>query len=130
MRNRELYEAALRLLGENTAADENEDYAERAPYLLATCVSEAAEIDRHLRLSRKEAPKPLVETVSLPLDEEFPLSDELSHAAVYYLAAMLILESDERRSDILYDRYCDSLLRIEEALPASLEPIADRYGAI
>ncbi|MBO7176250.1 MAG: hypothetical protein J6W14_02640 [Clostridia bacterium] len=128
MKNRELYAAALRLIAESTAEGDNPDYEERAPYLLAVCAQEAAEIDRKMRKIRGLSEAPEHNPVFLDLDSEFPLLNELMPAAILYLAAMLILEDDESRSDVLYDRYCDTLLRMEENLPASLEAIADRYG--
>lgn len=130
MKNRELYDAALRILAESTAAQDNEDYEERAPYLLAAFASEAGAIDRKLRIANQDTSAPKYSPVFLDLEHEFPLSDALAAAASLYLAAMLILESDESRSDVLYDRYCDTLLRIEENLPATKEVITDRYGNI
>ena len=130
MTNRELYEAALRLIAESTTEGDNADYEERTPYLLAVCAAEASEIDRKMRIIRGLEAAPAYSPVYLSLDEDFPLLPELAPAAIQYLGAMLILESDESRSDILYDRYCDTLLRLEESLPASLEPIADQYGSI
>ena len=128
MTNRELYDAALRLIAESTNAGDTEDYEERAPYLLAVCVQEAARIDRKMRKIRGLAEAIISSPVYLSLEEEFPLLQELAPAAILYLGAMLILDTDESRSDVLYDRYCDTLLRMEESLPASLEAIVNQYG--
>lgn len=126
MKNRQIYEAALRLLAESTVDGENEDYEERAPYILAAFCTEMTELNRQLS-SKNGASFAEYDPVFLPLDESFPLADRLSVAATMYLAAMLILESDEERSDKLYAQYCDAVSRISDAIPATLEPISNQY---
>ena len=124
MKNREIYESALRFLAESTAAGDNQDYEERASYLLAAFCTEMSELDRYLQGSSAQAP---IEAASLPLTAEFPLSSRLSSAASLYLAAMLILESDEERSDKLYAQYLEAISRIANHVPATILPITDKY---
>ena len=50
MINRELYENALRLLAQPTDGA-NDDYEERAPFLLASFCNEAQEVDSFLRMA-------------------------------------------------------------------------------
>ena len=45
MKNREIYENALRLLALSAHEGENEDYEERAPYLLAAFCTEMTELE-------------------------------------------------------------------------------------
>ena len=45
MKNRAIYDAALRLIAESTVPEETEDYEERAPYLLAAFVNECREVN-------------------------------------------------------------------------------------
>ena len=123
MKNRQIYEAALRLLAESTVDGENEDYEERAPYILAAFCTEMTALSRHLSAKNGNEYDP----VFLPLDDTFPLAGRLSAAATMYLAAMLILESDEERSDKLYAQYCDAVSRISDEIPATIEPISNRY---
>lgn len=126
MKNRDLYTSALCLLAESLEDGENEDYEERAPYLLAAFCTEIAEVDKKLRLSQGTQAK-AHDPVYLDLDTDFPLSDRFSNAASLYLAAMLILDSDEERSDSLYEKYCDSISSIADSIPASTESIVNRY---
>ncbi len=126
MKNQSIYDAALRLLAESTVAGENADYEERAPFLLAAFCTETAHLDSRYRHAA-DSEVVLREAVCLPLEEEFPLSDRFTTAAALYLAAMLILDSDEERSDKLYAQYCDAIMRISQAIPATLMPITDKY---
>ncbi len=126
MKNRQIYDAALRLLAESTVDGENEDYEERAPYLLAAFCTEMTELNAKLCKSQGNTPV-AHDAVLLPLEENFPLADRLSAAATLYLSAMLILEDDEERSDKLYAQYCDAVSRISDAIPATLEPIPNQY---
>ncbi len=126
MKNQAIYDAALRLLAESTVARETADYEERAPYLLAAFCTEMTELNRQLLLKDGKSPASY-DAVLLPLDQNFPLADRLSAAATLYLAAMLILESDEDRSDKLYAQYCDAVSRISDSIPATLEPIHNQY---
>ena len=127
MKNQAIYDAALRLLAESTVAGEAEDYEERAPYLLAAFCTEMSELDNKLRKVRNEAAGILSDTVLLPLDSDFPLSPRFTVAASLYLAAMLILDSDEDRSDTLYGQYSDAVSRIADSIPATLTSIVDKY---
>ena len=66
MTNRDIYLRALSIIGESCDAEENEDYEERAPYLLAAFCTEAKEIDFHLMLASE--PKHIqVGKISLPM---------------------------------------------------------------
>ena len=127
MQNREIYESALCLLAESTVAEENADYETRAPYLLAAFCTESEELDAKLRAAAKMPSAPTLEAVLLPLDEAFPMMPRLSTAAALYLAAMLILDSDEERSDKLYAQYADIVSRLNDSLPASKHPITNKY---
>ena len=127
MKNKELYEGALRLLAEDPDADENEDYEERAPYLLAAFCGEAEALDRSIRRAEGMAAGKEFNPVWLPPEGEFPLSGRLSGAACLYLAAMLVMDEDPALSDRLYDRYSDAMATIATSQPAALEAIPDRY---
>lgn len=127
MQNRVIYDAALRLLGESTADGDNKDYEERAPYLIAAFCSEMRELNERLCRAKGAVSPELTECICLALDQAFPLSGRFSSAASLYLAAMLILESDEDRSDKLYAQFSDAISRIADGIPAVLESITNRY---
>ncbi len=125
--NQEIYQSALALLSLSPTAEGNEDFAERAPFHLASFCTEAEELDQLYRAANDLEPGVSFHKVFLPLDSDFPLSDRLAPAAGYYLAALLILDEDPDRSDELYDKYADAMCAIRAELPASLHPIKNQY---
>ena len=127
MKNRVIYENALRALSQRASDFGNEDFEERAPYIIASFCNEAGEIDSLLRASLGRPAIELYEGVWLSLDEDFPLLDRFASVAVQYLAAMLVIDEDSELSDRLYELYCDGISRIRASLPASLEAISERY---
>ena len=127
LKNREIYENALRILAQSTVVGENEDYAERAPYLIASFCTEALEINRHLCEALGKTPIEDFERVWLPLEENFPLLDRLAPIACLYVAAMLILDEDSETSDKLYARCCEKLAALWHEIPAILQKIKDKY---
>ena len=127
MTNRELFENAIRLLALPNTDDENADYEERAPFLLASFCNEAQEVDSFLRLASGITTAVDFAKIWLPLDEQFPLLETLAPAASLYLAAMLVLEEDISLSDRLYELYADALSSIRSGISYTLESIADHY---
>ena len=129
MKNRDIYISALKLIGENEDVEINEDYAERAPYLLAAFCSDCSETEAAYREYKKIEASDDTDPVRLPLESEFPFVEKFSVAAAFYLAAMLIIDENAALSDKIYDRYCDLMARIQSEIPSRIEKIADRYGA-
>jgi hypothetical protein len=127
---RDIYLSALRLVGENGDLEGNEDYEERAPYLISAFCTEAKEADTALRESMKMSPSKEIDCVRIPLESEFPLAEKFVNAAVSYLAAMLIIDENTELSDKIYDRYCDIMATIQSQIPARIEKIVQKYGAI
>ena len=130
MKNRDIYVSALHLIGENAYAEENSDYEERAPYLLAAFCSEAAATEAAYREYKNLGEAPTVDAVSIPLEIDFPFAERFVHAAVQYLAAMLIIDENAELSDKLFDKYCVIMATIQSEIPAKIEKIAEKYGAI
>ena len=130
MINREIYLRALSLLGERCDFEGNEDYEERAPYLIAAFCTEAKEIDASYRESMKMSPAKEIDCVHIPLEATFPLADRFVNAATNYLAAMLIIDENTELSDKIYDIYCDLMASIQSEIPAKIEKIAQKYSAL
>ena len=123
----EIYASALRLLGESVTEGENEDYKERAPYLIASFCGAAKSTDKAWRLSMALEPQQSWNCVCIPLENDFPLSDRFVSAASFYLAAMLVIDSDEALSDKLYALFCSEMSEINGEIPAIIEAISNRY---
>jgi len=128
MTNRDIYISALRLIGENGDLEGNEDYEERAPYLIAAFCTDAKETDAALRESLRLYPAEDIDCVRIPLETDFPLHERFVTAAVNYLAAMLIIDENMELSDKIYDKYCDIMATIQSGIPAKIEKIIDKYG--
>ncbi len=124
---KDIYDSALRLLAESVAAEDNNDYEERAPYLIAVFCSEERSTDAALRRVDGKPQAKLSDCVYVGLGEEFPLLPALAPAASYYLASMLVIDDNEELSDKLYEKYCDSMSKLCGSIPAVSERICDRY---
>lgn len=122
MLNQEIYEGALRLISESLEEGENEDYKDRASYLIAAFCCETEELEASIRRRLGLESRATFNPVWVSLDDEFPTLDRLAVAACLYVAAMLILDDDPERSDKLYDRYSDSLASLEAAYRGGAEP--------
>ena len=127
MTYRNIFDQALALLGEDTSGSYSEDYLARAPFLLATVISELAESDALYRASHGESGAVAETATTVNLNDELCLSDVFAPAVVYYLASMLIFDTDEKKSDTLYDKFCDICVKIESRLPFTAEKTAQRY---
>ena len=127
MKNKDIYKAALHLLSQPVSEDENEDFEDRAPFLISAFCFDVLEIDSVLR--RLLGIKPLEDfnRVYLPLDEDFPLVDKLAYPAAKYLAAMLVIDENPGLSDNLYEKYCDSISRLRSEIPCVSESIKNKY---
>ena len=127
MKNRDIFENALRILAQSSVAGDTEDYAERAPFLIADFCTEALDLNTRLCEATGKTPITEFERVWLPLEENFPLLDRLAPIACLYVAAMLILDEDDELSDKLYARFCDKLASVWKEIPALLESIKEKY---
>lgn len=128
MKTREIYNAALRVLAEKCVEGANDDYEERAPYLVANFCCEASRADSAYRKANSLTASKKVSSVFIDLDSDFPCCDRFTTAAVMYLAAMLIIDETPELSDKFFDRYSDAMSEICMEIPATIERISDRYG--
>ena len=128
MTAQKLLETAIAMVCEDpTNADANADYAERAPYLLASFLTQCAPLDRAYRRAHALGEATAFNGATLALDDVFPLSGAFTPAAIYYLAAMLVLDENEAMSDRFFALYTDALASIQSSLPAKIERIRDKH---
>ncbi len=127
MINQEIYEASLGILAQSITPGENEDYEERAPYLLAAFCNDVLDLDGTMRSILGEDNTPDFHKVFLPLNDEFPLLDRFAPLAGLYVASMLVLDENSELSDRIYDRYQDMMDQVRSGIPYSLESITDEY---
>lgn len=127
MKNKDIYDSALRILAERCDADACEDYEERAPYLIAAFCAESAEADKIYRKANGLPTHKEVSEVYLPLTDNFPCAPRFATAASTYLASMLVFDENTELADRLFERYSDIMSAICYELPALVEPIRDKY---
>ncbi len=123
----ELYISALRKVGEVAADDRAADYAERAPYLLASVISDLVRLDAQYRLSLGEEPPAPFAAAYISLDDEFPLHARFAGAVSDYLASYLVADEDDRLSDRFFDAFCRAVARLVSEIPAERQKILDMY---
>ena len=124
---KDIYDSALRILGEPANDGSDGDYSERTPYIVAAFCCDAAQADRDYRETHGLGTQPAFSEVFLALSADFPLSSRFVPAAAYYLAATLIFEEDEERSDNLFAKFCDSLSSAVTETPSVSRKIKNMY---
>ena len=123
--NNDIYLTSLALIDENAQKGDTADLAERAPYLLATFCSLCKNLDKKIRERDRLDAQTSFSTVKLKLEDTFPLCDALSVPAATYLASMLVIDENPSLSEVLYDKYCDSVAIL--GAECSCEAISDVY---
>ncbi len=124
---RNIYEHSLGLLGEDVSGKYSEDYLFRAPYLLALLCGDLSKSDNDYRESYGLEAQPPFDKTTVELDEEFPLCEVFVPAAVFYLASMLVFDTDTERSDKLYEKYCNSFVSLVGTMPFVSGKTVDKY---
>lgn len=127
MKCKDIYRNALAILAESMTQGDNEDFEERAPYLLANFCTELFDRDSAIRRFLGEETGTELESAHLPLESDFPLLSRFAPAAAIYLAAMLIADDDQEFHEKLYERYCDTISSVCENISSISEKILNRY---
>lgn len=130
MTYRDVLDAAVKLLCEDVANGYVEDYAERAPYVLATFDIECAAADRAYRQSHGLQKQQPLDVACVALEDEFRLHGVFYPAALYYLSAMLVMDENEVMGERFFELYSDAISSILASLPATAEKIVDSYHLI
>ena len=128
MKHHEIYEAAVRLVCEDPESVNTDDYYDRAPYILATFLSDCAAQDQRYRKAHGMEAAAVPTVAYADLTEDFAFCDALVLPATYYLAAMLVADENEALCERFFALYTDSIARLQAELPLTSEQIADRYN--
>ena len=127
MTNKDIYNAALSLIAESGDDERNEDYLNRAPYILGNFFYENGELDSSYRRFTGLGERSFVNAVFVPLEDEFPFAERFISPAEYYLASMLVIDEDTELSDKFFDLFSSSMSAIMLEVPAIQEKIANMY---
>ena len=124
---KDIYLAALRKLGDTAEEERCEDYAERAPYILASVMADLSALNAQYCATRGEEATAF-RGVRVELEDAFPLSERFSGAVSDHLAAMLTVDEDSELSDTFFDKFCTAVAAITAEIPAERQKILDVYG--
>lgn len=124
---RNVYETALKILGESHCSTCDGELSERAPYIGAALCTEASALDRAYRAAFGMEEAESFPGLYIDLNSPFPLADRFAPAAAYYMAAMLILDEDTELYEKLFDRWCDALAAISAEIPFVKGSTAEVY---
>lgn len=130
MKCSDIFNAALRLLNEkeSTLLTETDELRDRAPFILATCCEELAQLDHHYRQANGLDSAPPHHAVCLPLSADFPLCKRFAPIAAYYLASLLIADENMTLADFFYDKFSDAVATLTGEIPAVCHKIYDAYA--
>ena len=126
----EIYNSAVQLLSEDQDMPDIADYERRSGYLLATFTMLAVPVDTTYRELNSLPPLTQKSYTCVDLKKFFPLSVVFAPAATYYLAAMLVLEENEKLSDKLFDLYVNEMATIQASFQGQIQKTTDRYGLL
>ena len=127
MTYRELYQSALRMVSEDGESTFNEDYEDRAGYLLAAFCNESAPIERKYCEANGVTQKSFSPKAMVTLSDSFPFHEVFVPAAIYYLSAMLVSDENEALSDRFFALYTDAISSIQRDLPYVKQKIVNGY---
>ena len=129
MTYQEIYDAALRMICESTNSEENADYEERAPYILATFCNECAPIEVAYCKAHKILPPNIAPLVRIAMIDTFPLNARFSAAVVYYLCAMLVIDENEALSDKFFSLYTDAVSLVQASIEKAEQSSSAQSGS-
>lgn len=126
MTNEEILKSATALLNES-CVNVPKDYRDRAVYILGQFYSGHESLDKRYRkahgLPVNEASAPTV----AELEAEFTFVPALAPSAIYYLAAMLVMDENEDLGDKIFALHADALSTVKASLPFTKEKIKNVY---
>ena len=123
----DIYKNALSLIGETVDTAQNQDYLERAPYILADFCSQMRGIDKAARDMKAVSGGNTDVGVYLNLEDKFPLLDDFAPSAATYLGAMLVIDYDAELYERLFERYCDSISTVCSSIPSVSGSTINKY---
>ena len=118
---------ALQLLNINEDSEMCVEFADRAPFIIASMCLEVGNIDVLYRKANGLSNPPVFNPTEFKLNSFFPLADRFITPAGFYVASMLISDTNIELGDYFFDKYCDSMSKIVESLPADISGTKNVY---
>lgn len=126
MTNEEILQSATALLNEN-CAEVPEDYRDRSAYLLGQYYARCDALDKHYRKAHGLTARVTSPSIVAEPEADFLFVPALAPSAIYYLAAMLVMDETEDLGDKLFALYADAVSTVEASIPFIKEKIKNVY---
>jgi hypothetical protein len=103
------------------------DVDEKFPFIIASACSNLSTLDkRYRKMKGYEEQESFCEFV-LEMTEKFPLSDRFVYPCVMYVSSMLLIDIDDKKSDMFYKKYVATITDIAKEIPFESENIVEKY---
>ena len=106
------------------------DYETRSCYLLALFTNQQLPLDAAYRAANNLEAITQRSYSMVELDRFFPLVLNFAPAAVYYLAAMLVIDENAELSNRFFAQYLSEIELIRRSFPSRIEITKDQYGLL
>ena len=103
------------------------DIDEKFPFIIASACSNLATLDKRYRQIKGYDEQESFSEFVLEMTERFPLSDRFVYPCVMYISSMLLIDIDEKKSDMFYKKYVDTVKIITEEIPFESENVVEKY---
>lgn len=103
------------------------DIDEKFPFIIASACSNLATLDKRYRQIKGYDEQESFSEFVLEMTERFPLSDRFVYPCVMYISSMLLIDIDEKKSDMFYKKYVDTVKSITEEIPFESENVVEKY---
>ena len=100
---------------------------EKFPYALATVCSNLAKFDRMYRQMKNYGEQPSFSEFCLRVGDDFPLCERFVFPCVMFVASMVLIDIDDKKSDAFYDKYATTLTQIVSEMPFECGSMVERY---
>ena len=127
MKIQSVCDAVLGILNE-TDVETVENYTDRISHLSAMFCCFAASADRDFRETRGLPSQSAFDPVCLTPEDDFPLDDRFLVPAAYYIASMLLLMDNERKSENLFSMFNESMSAIKNETPFQKGKTINKYS--
>ena len=103
------------------------DIDEKFPYIIASFCSNTATLDRAYRKLNGFLEQPAFSEYILEQDQIFPLSERFVYPCIMYISSMVLIDIDEKMSDLFYDKYVSLISSITKEIPLECLSTVEKY---
>lgn len=124
----ETVKESVERVDEQTAmADIEREIEEKFPYALGSVCGNLAELDKLYRKAHGREEQVEFSQYFIDVENEFPLCDVFVHPCVMFISSMMLIDVNEKRSDVFYDRYASAVSKIAHEIPPEIKSTVEKY---